>query len=326
MKIPDIFNKIKNKNVIVVGDTMLDSYIIGKVNRQSPEAPVPIVNVLKESKKLGGAANVIMNLKSLGLNPILCSVVGDDESGRNIIRLIEDNKLEMDGIVVEPRRKTTVKKRVIVKKNHVLRIDDEITEPINRNTRNLLINKIISFTNESDILIFQDYDKGLINKKLIDQVRSINNNIFIAVDPKFKNFNDYKDVDLFKPNLNEISYSLNIKKYSDKNLMNIGKGFINKNKIKNLMITLSERGIIIISDNEISQHKTSINKIVDVSGAGDTVLALSSILFYLKLSQKFIGEICNLAGGMTCMESGVIAINCKELIKNAERNNIDLYL
>ena len=127
MKISDIFKKIKNKNVIVVGDTMLDSYIIGKVNRQSPEAPVPIINVLKESKKLGGAANVIMNLKSLGLNPILCSVVGDDESGRNIIRLIEDNKLEMDGIVVEPRRKTTVKKRVIVKKYHNLRIDVETT-------------------------------------------------------------------------------------------------------------------------------------------------------------------------------------------------------
>ena len=326
MKISDIFNKIKNKNIIVVGDTMLDSYILGKINRQSPEAPVPIVNVVKESEKLGGAANVIMNLKSLGVNPILCSVVGDDENGRKIIRLIKDNKLERKGIVVEPGRKTTVKKRIIVKKNHILRIDDEITEPINKKTRTLIINKIISFTNVSDVIIFQDYDKGLINKKLIDQVRSINKNIFIAVDPKFKNFNAYKNVDLFKPNLNEISYSLNIKDNSDKNLMKIGKVFIDNNKIKNLMITLSDRGIIIITDNEISQHKTLINKIVDVSGAGDTVLALSSILFYLKLSQKFIGEICNLAGGMTCMESGVIAINCKELIKNAERNNIDLYL
>ena len=190
MKISDIFNKIKNKNIIVVGDTMLDSYILGKINRQSPEAPVPIVNVVKESEKLGGAANVIMNLKSLGVNPILCSVIGDDENGRKIIRLIKDNKLERKGIVVEPGRKTTVKKRIIVKKNHILRIDDEITEPINRNTRNLLINKIISFTNESDILIFQDYDKGLINKKLIDQVRSIKKDIFIAVDPKFKNFTE----------------------------------------------------------------------------------------------------------------------------------------
>ena len=135
MKISDIFKKIKNKNIIVVGDTMLDSYILGKINRQSPEAPVPIVNVVKESEKLGGAANVIMNLKSLGVNPILCSVVGDDENGRKIIRLIKDNKLERNGIVVEPGRKTTVKKRVIVKKNHILRIDDEITEPINKETR-----------------------------------------------------------------------------------------------------------------------------------------------------------------------------------------------
>ena len=326
MKIQNIFTSIKNKNVIVVGDTMLDSYVFGEIKRQSPEAPVPIVNVTKQKNKLGGAANVILNLKSLGLNPILCSVIGNDESGKEIIKLLKKNNLETDGILIDNKRRTTIKKRVIVKHNHILRIDNEITKKIDKEIRSSLIKKIKSFFKSSEILIFQDYDKGLITKELIEKVIDPCNKVFIAVDPKFKNFTKYSGVDLFKPNLNEIKTSLNIDDTSDDSLIKYGKKFIEKNKIKNLMITLSERGSIIISKDQVTKHNSSINKIVDVSGAGDTVIAVSSILFYLKLPQRFIGEMCNLAGGLACMESGVIAVNSKELIKNAERNNIDLYL
>ena len=305
---------------------MLDSYVFGEIKRQSPEAPVPIVNVTKQKNKLGGAANVILNLKSLGLNPILCSVIGNDESGKEIIKLLKKNNLETDGILIDNKRRTTIKKRVIVKHNHILRIDNEITKKIDKEIRSSLIKKIKSFFKSSEILIFQDYDKGLITKELIEKVIDQCNKVFIAVDPKFKNFTKYSGVDLFKPNLNEIKTSLNIDDTSDDSLIKYGKKFIEKNKIKNLMITLSERGSIIISKDQVTKHNSSINKIVDVSGAGDTVIAVSSILFYLKLPQRFIGEMCNLAGGLACMESGVIAVNSKELIKNAERNNIDLYL
>ena len=191
---------------------------------------------------------------------------------------------------------------------------------------NKISKKIISLSKDSEILIFQDYNKGVISKKLIQTVIKNCFDIFISVDPKHTNFNDFIKVDLFKPNLNEIKKNFKINDTSDRKLIELGKRFISQNKIKNLMITLSERGIIIINDSQISKHKTQIKKIIDVSGAGDTIIALASILFYLKIPQKFIGEICNLAGGMACMESGVHTIKLKELIKNTRSNNLDLYL
>ena len=326
MGVNSFFNKIKDISVLVVGDSMIDSYVYGEIKRESPEAPVPIVNVVKSLKKLGGAGNVALNLKSLGANPILCSVIGDDENGQDLLKILEKEKLKTDGIIIDKKRKTTVKKRVIVNNNHIVRIDDEITDPINNMILNKISKKIISLSKDSEILIFQDYNKGVISKKLIQTVIKNCFDIFISVDPKHANFNDFKKVDLFKPNLNEIKKNFNINNTSDRKLIELGKRFISRNKIKNLMITLSERGIIIINDNQISKHKTQIKKIIDVSGAGDTIIALASILFYLKIPQKFIGEICNLAGGMACMESGVHTINLKELIKNARSNNLDLYL
>ena len=326
MGVNSFFNKIKDISVLVVGDSMIDSYIYGEIKRKSPEAPVPIVNVVKSLKKLGGAGNVALNLKSLGANPILCSVIGDDENGQDLLKILKKEKLRTDGIIIDKKRKTTVKKRVIVKNNHIVRIDDEITDPINNMILSKISKKIISLSKDSEILIFQDYNKGVISKKLIQTVIKNCFNIFISVDPKHANFNDFKKVDLFKPNLNEMKENFNINDTSDRKLIELGKRFITKNKIKNLMITLSERGIIIINDSQISKHKTQIKKIIDVSGAGDTIIALASLLFYLKIPQKFIGEICNLAGGMACMESGVHAIKLKELIKNTRSNNLDLYL
>ena len=326
MGINSFFNKIKDISVLVVGDSMIDSYVYGEIKRESPEAPVPIVNVIKSLKKLGGAGNVALNLKSLGANPILCSVIGNDKNGKDLLKILEKEKLRTDGIIIDKKRKTTVKKRVIVNNNHIVRIDDEITDPINNMILNKISKKIISLSKDSEILIFQDYNKGVITKKLIQNVRKNCFDIFISVDPKHANFNDFKKVDLFKPNLNEIKKNFNINDTTDRKLIDLGEKFIKENKIKNLMVTLSERGIIIINESQISKHKTQIKKIIDVSGAGDTIIALASILFYLKIPQKFIGEICNLAGGMACMESGVYTIKLKELIKNTRSNNLDLYL
>ena len=177
----------------------------------------------------------------------------------------------------------------------------------------------------SDILIFQDYDKGVIDSVLIDRITS-DKKIFISVDPKYKNFTNYKNVDFFKPNLNEITKSLKINNPNFENLESIGKKFMKKNSIDDLMITLSEKGIIILSKKEVTKHDIFNSKIVDVSGAGDTIISLASILFYLKLPQKFIGEICNIAGGIVCNYSGVKAIDNKELMEKTKRYNLDLYL
>ena len=325
MKLETIFNQVKKLKVIVVGDAMLDSYRIGKINRQSPEADVPIVDVIENSKKLGGAGNVILNLKQLGVTPILCSVLGDDESGREIIKELEKNNLETSGIIIDPSRKTTVKERIIVQEKHVLRIDEEIDQNLNEKTRSKLIAKINEMIKNSDILIFQDYDKGVIDSVLIDRITS-DKKIFISVDPKYKNFTNYKNINFFKPNLNEITKSLKINNPNFENLESIGKKFMKKNSIDDLMITLSEKGIIILSKKEVTKHDIFNSKIVDVSGAGDTIISLASILFYLKLPQKFIGEICNIAGGIVCNYSGVKAIDNKELMEKTKRYNLDLYL
>lgn len=325
MKIENIFTKVKKLKVIVVGDAMLDSYKIGNINRQSPEANVPIVDVVEKSTKLGGAANVILNLKQLGVIPILCTVLGDDESGREILKKLEKSGLETSGVLIDPSRKTTVKERIIVDNKHVVRIDEEIDKNLNEKTRSKLISKIDEKIKISDILIFQDYNKGVIDNVLIDNITS-KKKIFISVDPKNKNFTNYKNINVFKPNLNEIANSLKINNPNLKNLKGIGKKFMKKNSINYLMITMSEKGILILSEEEVSKHEIFKSKIVDVSGAGDAIISLATILFYLKLPQKFIGEICNVAGGIVCDYSGVKAIDHKELIEKAKRYNLDLYL
>ena len=325
MKIENIFTKVKKLKVIVVGDAMLDSYKIGNINRQSPEANVPIVDVVEKSTKLGGAANVILNLKQLGVIPILCTVLGDDESGREILKKLEKSGLETSGVLIDPSRKTTVKERIIVDNKHVVRIDEEIDKNLNEKTRSKLISKIDEKIKISDILIFQDYNKGVIDNVLIDNITS-KKKIFISVDPKDKNFTNYKNINVFKPNLNEITNSLKINNPNLKNLKGIGKKFMKKNSINYLMITMSEKGILILSEEEVSKHEIFKSKIVDVSGAGDAIISLATILFYLKLPQKFIGEICNVAGGIVCDYSGVKAIDHKELIEKAKRYNLDLYL
>ena len=325
MKINKVFEKIKGKKIIIIGDSMVDSYVLGEINRNSPEAPVPIVDVKKEDTKLGGAANVALNIQSLGMEPILCSVIGDDKDGENFLKLCKKNNLDTTGIIIDYNRKTTNKKRVIVNKKHILRIDNEETNYIESEIREKFVNNIEKLISNNKIIIFQDYDKGVISKELIEEINKIDH-LFIAVDPKKRNFFEYKNVDLFKPNLSEMLNAFNSKDDSIENLNIISDELKSKNNIKNLMITLSDNGLLINNDAGFIHNKIENKKIIDVSGAGDTVISLATILFYLKLPEKFIAEMCNLAGGITCMSSGVSAINLKELTENAERNNLDVYL
>ena len=325
MTINSVFENFKGKKVIIIGDSMVDSYIFGEINRNSPEAPVPIVDIKKEDTKLGGAANVALNIQSLGMEPILCSVIGDDEDGQIFMKLCKKNNLVTKGIIIDEYRKTTNKKRVIVNKDHILRIDNEETNYLKSNIRNKFINNTEKLIANNEIINFQEYDKGVINKKMIEEINKIDH-LFIAVDPKKRNFFEYKNVDLFKPNLSEILNAFDSKDDSINNLNSISDELKSKNNIKNIMVTLSNKGLVINNDSGFIYNKIQKKKIIDVSGAGDTVIALATILFYLKLPEKFIAEMCNLAGGITCMSSGVSAINLKELLENAERNNLDVYL
>ena len=326
MRISKIFDKVKGKKVIIVGDAMIDSYTLGRIERKSPEAPVPIINVEKEKIKLGGAANVALNIKSIGLEPVLCTVIGQDSEGQDFIRLCKKNNLNTNGIITDSSRKTTNKNRVIVDDKHIVRIDNENTHNIDKKLRDEFLEIINKEAKTSEIIIFQDYDKGTLDRHIINEIIKENKHSFISVDPKNRNFFNYKNIDLFKPNLNEILEAFNSVDSSEKNLEKISKELSTKSKINNIMITLSEKGLMIQNDKENFISKTTIKEIIDVSGAGDTVISLATILFYLKLPEKFIGEMCNLAGGITCMKSGVNAIDLKELLKNAEINNLDIYL
>jgi len=326
MRISKIFDKVKGKKVIIVGDAMIDSYTLGRIERESPEAPVPIINVEKEKIKLGGAANVALNIKSIGLEPVLCTVIGQDSEGQDFIRLCKKNNLNTNGIITDSSRKTTNKNRVIVDDKHIVRIDNENTHNIDKKLRDEFLEIINKEAKTSEIIIFQDYDKGTLDRHIINEIIKENKHSFISVDPKNRNFFNYKNIDLFKPNLNEILEAFNSVDSSEKNLEKISKELSTKSKINNIMITFSEKGLMIQNDKENFISKTTIKEIIDVSGAGDTVISLATILFYLKLPEKFIGEMCNLAGGITCMKSGVNAIDLKELLKNAEINNLDIYL
>jgi len=326
MKISKIFDKVKGKKIIIVGDAMIDSYTLGRIERESPEAPVPIINVEKEKIKLGGAANVALNIKSIGLEPVLCTIIGKDSEGQDFIRLCKKNNLNTNGVITDSSRKTTNKNRVIVDDKHIVRIDNENTHNIDKKLRDEFLEIINKEAKTSEIIIFQDYDKGTLDRYIINDIIKENKHSFISVDPKNRNFFNYKNIDLFKPNLNEILEAFNSVDSSEKNLEKISKELSTKSKINNIMITLSEKGLMIQNDKENFISKTTIKEIIDVSGAGDTVISLATILFYLKLPEKFIGEMCNLAGGITCMKSGVNAIDLKELLKNAEINNLDIYL
>ena len=326
MKINKIFDRVKGKKVIIVGDAMIDSYTLGKIERKSPEAPVPIINVKKEKIKLGGAANVALNIKNIGLEPVLCTIIGQDSEGKDFIKLCKKNNLYTNGIIIDGSRKTTNKNRVIVDDKHIVRIDSEDTHNIDKKLRNKFLEIINKEAKTSEIIIFQDYDKGTLDRHVINEIINENKNAFISVDPKNRNFFNYKNVDLFKPNLKEILEAFNSIDSSEKNLEEMSKELSAKSKINNIMITLSEKGLMIQNDKDNFISKTTTKEIIDVSGAGDTVISLATILFYLKLPEKFIGEMCNLAGGITCMKSGVNAIDLKELLKNAEINNLDIYL
>lgn len=326
MRISKIFDKVKGKKIIIVGDAMIDSYTLGRIERESPEAPVPIINVEKEKIKLGGAANVALNIKSIGLEPVLCTIIGKDSEGQDFIRLCKKNNLNTNGVITDSSRKTTNKNRVIVDDKHIVRIDNENTHNIDKKLRDEFLEIINKEAKTSEIIIFQDYDKGTLDRYIINDIIKENKHSFISVDPKNRNFFNYKNIDLFKPNLNEILEAFNSVDSSEKNLKKISKELFTKSKINNIMITLSEKGLMIQNDKENFISKTTIKEIIDVSGAGDTVISLATILFYLKLPEKFIGEMCNLAGGITCMKSGVNAIDLKELLKNAEINNLDIYL
>jgi rfaE bifunctional protein kinase chain/domain len=316
-----LFSKFNNLRVLVIGDVMVDAYILGKVNRISPEAPVPVVSFEQEEKRIGGAGNVALNLVALGAQPIVCSVIGDDEQGQALSNLFTEKGISSQGIIVSKHRKTTVKTRVIANKQQLLRIDSETTSPINEAEENALILQIHQLIeNGIDGIIFEDYNKGVLTESLIQQVISLAKaaGIPTTVDPKRDNFLAYQGVTLFKPNLKELKEGLNLAfDFKTEQAKFEQAVTILEEKLKNSisLITLSEFGVFIKRGNGKHYIAAHLRNIADVSGAGDTVIAVATLCFIAGASIPDIAGISNVAGGLVCEKPGVVSISKEELIK-----------
>jgi len=311
-----VFKKFNQKKVLIIGDAMIDAYMWGEINRVSPEAPVSIVEVKKHENRLGGAANVALNIQSLEATPILFSIIGDDVHGKIFLELMQKSNLSTDGILVSNKRRTTLKTRVIANDKHQLRIDEEDTKPID--LENKFINSFKEKIKNFDVIIMQDYNKGLLTKKVIKEVLKIANkfNIPTVVDPKKNNFNSYNNCTLFKPNLLEINEGMKMDlNVDDKNEINkVTKILLNKLDAKAILLTMSDKGISITSGKEFEYTPAFQRKIIDVSGAGDTVLSVAALCLATKMDYKLLSKLSSLAGGIVCEEVGVVPINKDKLL------------
>ena len=319
-EINELFEKFNHLNILVIGDVMIDTYFWGTVERISPEAPVPIISRSNIEHRLGGAANVALNVQALGAAPFLCSVIGNDDKSKVLKDLLQKRGLSDIGIVEDDKRITTIKTRVISDNQHLLRIDEEITENICTETQNKFIDrlKIIISEKKIDAIIFEDYDKGVITVEIIKEVVELagKKGIPTLVDPKKRNFMNYHGVTLFKPNFKELveGLKLDIEKNDIEGLHQASNQLRENLNIKMIMATLSELGIYISDNGSYHNIPAEIRDIADVSGAGDTVISTASLCLAAGLSQKDIAYISNLAGGIVCEKVGVVPIN-KELLK-----------
>lgn len=305
---------------------MVDSYMIGKVDRISPEAPVPIVSISDKMYRLGGAANVALNMAAFGAKVYLCSIIGSDAEGKILRNLLHENNLPDNGIVCSENRKTTTKTRVISGGQHLLRIDDEDPSQISEELKEILMFRLSQIIENEhiDVLVFEDYDKGLLSPDIIHRITALcrQNKIKVTVDPKKRNFDAYKNVTLFKPNLKEFCEGNNIGGRPDiQALPQHAKELMLKNNIDILMVTLSEDGIFICNKKESVHIPAQIRDIVDVSGAGDTVIGVASLLLTATDNIRYIAQIANCAGGIVCEKVGVVPIEVETLKEKLSCND-----
>jgi D-glycero-beta-D-manno-heptose-7-phosphate kinase len=323
MTLPEIAQAFNTLNVLLIGDLMVDAYTWGKVDRISPEAPVPVVNVKKREFRLGGAGNVVKNLVALGAKPVVCSVIGNDSPGKQLLELLADEKTETNYIFSSNERSTTIKERVLAGSQQLVRIDTEQDHLLSETEHFALWEKIqLALETPIDVVLFQDYDKGVLSKTLIEQTTALakSKGIPVVVDPKKRNFMHYLGATLFKPNFKELTEGLGMQADASKpsEVANIVHTLKEKLQLDGVLLTLSERGVYIDYNNQKHGLAAHLRSIADVSGAGDTVISIAALCVALKLPPKQIAELSNLGGGLVCEELGVVPINKKQLFSEAE--------
>ncbi|MGA9364708.1 MAG: D-glycero-beta-D-manno-heptose-7-phosphate kinase [Bacteroidota bacterium] len=310
-RLAELFENFRQKRVAVVGDLMLDRYFWGSVARISPEAPVPVVEIESESARLGGAANVANNIKSLGGEPILIGVIGNDNSASLLRDLMIESAFTTAGLVVDANRPTTVKTRVIAHSQHVVRIDRETRDEISYTLQHRILEVLRQNIHSVDAIIIEDYNKGVIVKSLIKQLVNLANEHkkVITVDPKFNNFFEYCGVTVFKPNIKEVEAVMGMRIADDVAVEEAGRAIIDRLQAENILLTRGEKGMTLFEQaGTITHVPAKTRKVADVSGAGDTVISTLTVALASGANVREATSLANYAGGVVCGEVGIVPI------------------
>lgn len=303
---------------MILGDVMLDEYIWGNVSRISPEAPVPVVEVMDESVKLGGAANVALNVKTLGDIPLLVSIVGKDKNGDRLKELLSGAEISSHGIFVDETRRTTAKTRIIAHSQQVVRADRENTEELSSDLTLLMIDFIKKKIKEDKIsaLLISDYGKGVISLRLLSEIIDFarENNIFVSVDPKETHFMNYKRVSIITPNHSEAGFAFGKRIKDEKSLEEVGWGLLEKLEAEALLITRGEKGMSLFEKSKtLTNFPTVAKEVYDVTGAGDTVISALTSAHSAGANLKEAALISNHAAGIVVGEIGTAQVTKEEL-------------
>ena len=325
MSYTDLFHSFSSKRILVIGDVMLDAYLMGTVNRMSPEAPVPVVDLMKKDERIGGAGNVALNLAALGASPIICSVIGADSEGERLLHLFQEANISTEGIYASSNRITTVKTRVLSNNQQLLRIDSEDTSLISKEEETQLYQQIERIVEQGiDGIIFEDYNKGVLTHRVITELIAYakQKGVITTVDPKNDNFLSYQGVSLFKPNLKEIKEGLDINidvVNQPDSIVDGAKKLREKLHHELTLITLSEHGVFIENGSASHIIPAHAREITDVSGAGDTVISVATLCLIAGMSPTEIAAIANLSGGLVCEHSGVVSVDKATLLNEAKK-------
>src|SRR6476661_195443 len=303
---------------------MVDAYVWGKATRLSPEAPVPVVHVARTEQRLGGAANVALNVQALGATPLLCAVIGDDRGGTQLVELLHDTGLSADGIIRSRHRPTTVKERILAHGQQLLRIDAEVETDLNVEEAELLLAAYDDLLERADVVVFEDYDKGVLSEDIITQciAKARQRGIPTVVDPKKKNFLAYRHCTLFKPNLKELREGLKLEfGEPDSDRAGFEAAVARLREVLTpeiVLVTLSEHGVFAQQDGQKTYLPAHLRTISDVSGAGDTVISIAALCVALGCPAAFTAALANLGGGLVCEQVGVVPVEKQRLLEEAQ--------
>ena len=322
--IGNILDSLKGKRVLVTGDLILDHYLEGKVDRISPEAPVPIVSLENRGEKMvpGGAANVARNISSLGGIPLIAGTAGDDSEGKMLVELLRNEGINTDAVIIEYGRPTTSKTRIISGGHQLIRLDRESTKSVSEDVQKRLLSRIEQLVGNLDAIVLADYNKGVLVPGLISGVISVarREDVPIAVDPKFTNFFEFRGCTLFKPNRLETSRALGMEINSIDDAVKAGNQLLERLSAKSVLITLGEDGSVLCrKGTEAFYRPTAARHVFDVSGAGDTVIAVMTLSLAAGLSLEDGVRVSSFAAAATCSEPGVYAVKPSDISKEVER-------